>query len=108
MIRKLYVVIRTANEKFITTTGAMSEETACGYFTDGVNMRVYPVGIQFYDAFPDFLLLEEEFTATKPISVKKAIALAAKYAEIEYHQNELDRVKQEYERMRKEELNEME
>lgn len=105
---KLYAVIRTANEKFITTTGAMSEETARDYFTDGVNTKVYPVGIQFYDAFPDFLLLDEEFTATKPLNAKKAIAVAAKYAEIEWHKNELDRVKQEYEKLWREGLDVME
>lgn len=100
-MKGMYAAIKTANENFITTTGAMSEETARNYFTESVNTRVYPVDIQFYDAFPDFLLLENDWSAMKPLKVKKVIALAAKYAEIEceQHEDELKRLKEEYEKM---------
>ena len=93
---RLYATIKTQNENFLTATVVMNEETACEYFTENINTTLYPVDIQFSNECPDILLLDGDFSTMKPSKVKSCIAIAAKNAEIEYYEMELERVKKEY------------
>lgn len=93
---RLYATIKTQNENFITATVVMNEETAREYFTENINTVLYPVDIQFSNECPDILLLDGDFSAMKPSKVKNCIAIAAKNAEIEYYEKELERAKKEY------------
>ena len=93
---RLYATIKTQNENFFTATVVMNEETAREYFTENINTVLYPVDIQFSNECPDILLLDDDFSVMKPSKVKSCIAIAAKNAEIEYYEIELERVKKEY------------
>lgn len=93
---RLYATIKTQNENYITATVVMSEETAREYFTENVNTALYPVEITFSNECPDILLLNGEYTVMKPSKVKSCIAIAAKNAEIEHYEKELERAKKEY------------
>lgn len=93
---RLYATIKTPNENFFTATVVMNEETAREYFTENINTTLYPVDIQFSNECPDILLLDGDFSISKPSKVKSCIAIAAKNAEIEYYEMELERVKKEY------------
>ena len=93
---RLYAIIKTPNENFFTATVVMNEETAREYFTENINTTLYPVDIQFSNECPDILLLDDDFSVMKPSKVKNCIAIAAKNAEIEYYEIELERVKKEY------------
>lgn len=93
---RLYATIKTQNENFLTATVVMNEETAREYFTENINTTLYPVDIQFSNECPDILLLDGDFSTMKPSKVKSCIAIAAKNAEIEYYEMELERVKKEY------------
>ena len=93
---RLYATIKTQNENLLTATVVMNEETAREYFTENINTTLYPVDIQFSNECPDILLLDGDFSTMKPSKVKSCIAIAAKNAEIEYYEMELERVKKEY------------
>lgn len=93
---KLYAVIKTQNENFLTALAALNEERAREYFTKNINTVLYPVDIQFSNECPDILLLDGDFSISKPSKVKNYIAIAAKNAEIEYYEKELERAKKEY------------
>ena len=93
---RLYATIKTPNENFFTATVVMNEETAREYFTENINTTLYPVDIQFTIGCPDILSLEGVYSIMKPSKVKNCIAIAAKNAEIEYYEIELERVKKEY------------
>lgn len=93
---RLYAIIKTPNENFFTATVVMNEETAREYFTENINTVLYPVDIQFSNECPDILLLDGDFSISKPSKVKSYIAIAAKNAEIEYYEKELERAKKEY------------
>ena len=93
---RLYATIKTQNENFFTATVVMNEETAREYFTENINTTLYPVDIQFTIGCPDILSLEGVYSIMKPSKVKSCIAIAAKNAEIEYYEIELERVKKEY------------
>lgn len=93
---KLYATIKTPNENFLTATVALNEEIAREYFTKNINTVLYPVDIQFSNECPDILLLDGDFSISKPSKIKSYIAIAAKNAEIEYYEKELERAKEEY------------
>lgn len=93
---KLYATIKTPNENFLTAIAALNEERAREYFTKNINTVLYPVDIQLSNECPDILLLDGDFSIMKPTKVKSCIAIAAKNAEIEYYEIELERVKKEY------------
>lgn len=93
---RLYANIQTQNENFLTVIVASDEEAAREYFTENVNTTLYPVDIQFTIGCPDILSLEGVYSIMKPTEVKNCIAIAAKNAEIEYYEIELERVKKEY------------
>lgn len=93
---KLYATIKTQNENFLTALAALDEERAREYFTKNINTVLYPVDIQLSNECPDILLLDGDFSIMKPTKVKSCIAIAAKNAEIEYYEMELERVKKEY------------
>ena len=93
---KLYATIKTQNENFLTALAALNEERAREYFTKNINTVLYPVDIQLSNECPDILLLDGDFSIMKPTKVKSCIAIAAKNAEIEYYEIELERAKKEY------------
>lgn len=93
---KLYATIKTQNENFLTALAALNEERAREYFTKNINTVLYPVDIQLSNECPDILLLDGDFSIMKPTKVKSCIAIAAKNAEIEYYEMELERAKKEY------------
>lgn len=93
---RLYATIQTQNENFLTAIAASDEEAAREYFTENINTTLYPVDIQLSNECPDILSLEGVYSITKPTEVKNCIAIAAKNAEIEYYEIELERVKKEY------------
>lgn len=93
---KLYATIKTQNENFLTALAALNEERAREYFTKNINTVLYPVDIQLSNECPDILLLDGDFSIMKPSKVKNCIAIAAKNAEIEYYEMELERAKKEY------------
>lgn len=93
---KLYATIKTPNENFLTALAALNEERAREYFTKNINTVLYPVDIQLSNECPDILLLDGDFSIMKPTKVKSCIAIAAKNAEIEYYEIELERAKKEY------------
>lgn len=93
---RLYAAIKTQNENFLTATMALNEKTAREYFTENINTTLYPVDIQFSNGCPDILSLEGVYSIMNPSKVKSCIAIAAKNAEIEYYEMELERAKKEY------------
>lgn len=93
---RLYATIQTQNENFLTAIAALNEERARKYFTGNINTVLYPVDIQLSNECPDILSLEGVYSIMKPTEVKSCIAIAAKNAEIEYYEKELERVKKEY------------
>lgn len=93
---KLYAIIKTPNENFLTATMALNEETARKYFIENINTTLYPVDILFSNECPDILLLDGDFSIKKPSKIKSCIAIAAKKAEIAHYEKELERAKEEY------------
>ena len=93
---RLYATIKTQNENFLTALAALKEEIAREYFTKNISTVLYPVDIQLSNECPDILSLEGTYSIMKPTEVKNCIAIAAKNAEIEYYEIELERVKKEY------------
>ena len=93
---RLYATIKTQNENFLTALAALNEERARNYFIANINTALYPVDIQLSNECPDILSLEGTYSIMKPTEVKNCIAIAAKNAEIEYYEIELERVKKEY------------
>ena len=93
---RLYATIKTQNENFLTALAALNEEGAREYFTENINTTLYPVDIQFTIGCPDILSLEGVYSIMRPSKVKSCIAIAAKNAEIEYYEIELESVKKEY------------